>query len=287
VHLKIDISKNFSLEKEGIWLTRDDLEGLSEDVLGRLLQGEPDRFWLELGSSAAFSVRSEAAKSATRKLVYIKDAHLCPENASLVRELFLLRDEAARLLGYPSNAAFRLQPNLVSPPDKVMKFLEQFHREISPHIQQSMQELTTVKKKYVTSHPQEAWDDPEKIFLWDINFYRRLFQEKQFQYDENKMKEYFPLEKTVPEMLAMLESLFQIRFENVETGGPELLIWHEDVLMYRVWHAEQGGGAFMGYFYYDLYKRPAKNSQCIAFSLQKVCTDPLSYSPLSLQLSIG
>jgi len=45
--------------------------------------------------------------------------------------------------------------------------------------------------------------------------------------------------------------------------------------MYRVWHAEVNGGRFMGYFYYDLYKREGKNNQCIAFSLQKVCNGTL------------
>jgi metallopeptidase MepB len=270
--LKIDISKNFSKEKEGIWLTRDDLEGLSEGLLGRLRQEEPDRFWVELNSSTAFAIRSEVTKSATRKLVYIKDAHCYAENVSLVRELILLRDEAARLLGYASHAAFRLQPNLVSTPEEVDIFLEEFHTNIAPHIQQSVQELVAVKKEYLTTYPQKAWDDPDKIFLWDINFYRRLLQKKKFQYDENLMKEYFPLERTVLEMLGMLQSLFHVRFESVETKSSKSLIWQEDVLMYRVWNAEQRSGAFLGYFYYDLYRRPGKSNQCIAFSLQKVRT---------------
>lgn len=135
--LKIDISKNFNMKKEGIWLTRDDLEGLSKGLLNRLRQEEPDRVWVELNSSTSFSIRSEVTNSATRKLVHVKDAHCYSENASLVRELILLRDEAARLLGYVSHAAFQLQPNLGSTPEGFREFLEEFHSNIAPHIQQS------------------------------------------------------------------------------------------------------------------------------------------------------
>jgi metallopeptidase MepB len=284
-NLKVDINKNFGLEKEGIWLTRDDLEGLPDEVLAKLKQGESDRYWLELSSWAAFSVRSDVVKAATRKVVCIKDAERCPGNSSLVRELFLLRDEASRLIGYPSHAAFRLQPNLVSTPEKVLNFLEEFRRKISPHLQLSMQKLVEIKKAFLANHPKEPWDDPEKIFLWDISFYRRLYEKEAFQYDGDKIKEYFALEKVVPDMLNMIESLFQIRFENVEAGGSTSLTWHEDVLMYRVWHAEQRGGAFMGYFYYDLYKRLGKSNKCVAFSLQKV--SPIrSCSPILLLLEV-
>jgi len=162
MHLKIDINKNFSTQNEGLWLNRDDLDGLPEDVLQRR---EPNEFWLELNSSAIFSVRSDTTKSATRKAVYIKDAHRCPESAVLVRELFLLRDEAARLLGYSSNAAFRLQPNLVATPDKVTVFLEEMRRDIGPYVQKSLLGMIKVKKEYITNHPQEAWDDLKRFFF--------------------------------------------------------------------------------------------------------------------------
>ena len=181
-HLKIDIQKNFSLENEGIWLARDSLDGVSEDILSRLQKGESGKFWLKLNSSAFYSVRSEATKASIRKEIYIKDAHRCSENASLVRELFVLRDEAARLLGYKNHAAFRLEPNLVSSPEEVIKFLQEFQHNITPHIQQYMQELVDVKTNYLETHPQETWDKPQKIFLWDVFFYRRLLQEKKYQY---------------------------------------------------------------------------------------------------------
>jgi metallopeptidase MepB len=266
-HLKMDIQKNFSKENEGVWLARDRLDGVSEDVLSSLQTRDSGELWLKLNSSAFYSVRSEATKASTRKEIYIKNAHRSSENAPLVRELFVLRDEAARLLGYKSHAAFRLETNLVSTPEEVITFIQEFQHDMAPHIRQFMQELVDVKTDYLRTHPQEAWDDPQKIFLWDIFFYRRLIQERKYQGDE--MKSYFPLEHTVPEMLDVLGSHFQVCFENVETSGTTSLIWHEDVMMYRVWHRDQGG-AFMGYFYYDLYERPGKIPQCTAYSVQKV-----------------
>jgi metallopeptidase MepB len=273
-HLKIEINRILSSAEEGIWLTRDDLQGLAENTLNKLQKGEPDKLWVQLGSPAASSIRSDVLKASTRRLVYIKDAQRFPENVTLMRELFLLRDEAARLLGYTTNAAFRLRPNLVSSPGEVMDFLEELHRNLAAQIETSIQELVEVKREYFQAAPleQESWDDESKIFLWDVSFYRRFYQKEKFQFDENKMREYFPLEHTVPQMLGLLGSLFHIRFEMVETSGPEVLVWHDDVQMYRVWCEEQEGGSFMGYFYYDLYKRPGKNNSCVAFSLQKVRT---------------
>jgi metallopeptidase MepB len=294
--LKMEIQKNVNENNEGVWLTRDDLTGVSEDVISRLSTRDSGEFWLKFNSSAFLSVRNQASKASVRKDIVLKDASRNPENAGLVRELFLLRDEAARLLGYRSDASFRLEPNLISTPEEVTEFLVEFQRRFAPHRLHFMQKLIDAKKKYMANNLSESWDDCQKIFLWDQSFYRRLVQQAEYQYDEEKVKQYFTVEHTIPKMLGMLGSYFQVLFEPVDTSSETSLTWHEDVMMYRVWHANpkadssttaspdrsmsQNGDGFMGYFYYDLYERPGKPQQCTAYSIQKV--GDISAIPMSV-----
>ena len=53
--------------------------------------------------------------------------------------------------------------------------------------------------------------------------------------------------------------------------SPDALTWHEDVMMFRVWDTKTTDIAFLGYLYYDVYKREGKTNKTVCYSLAKVC----------------
>jgi metallopeptidase MepB len=284
--LKLQINKNFSSGKGGVWLSSEDLEGVPPDCLKLFTKADANsdnagKFYVALAYSKTSLVYKHAIKSSTRRYVWTKDAYSLPENVEMARELFILRDEGARILGYPSYAAFRLQVNLLTSPDTVIDLLQKFRLRIAPLIKEWRENLLHIKDSYLVEFPQEKWDASDKLFSWDTDFYTRLRQEKEGGLSDSLFQEYFPFETTFRKLLRIVERLFQITFEAVDTedkkkqiGGKDhkFLTWHEDVQMFIVRNSKDRDGGFLGYIYYDLFDRPGKRKGYVTFSLQKVGT---------------
>uniref|UniRef100_A0A1B0DHY8 Peptidase M3A/M3B catalytic domain-containing protein n=2 Tax=Phlebotomus papatasi TaxID=29031 RepID=A0A1B0DHY8_PHLPP len=81
----------------------------------------------------------------------------------------------------------------------------------------------------------------------DIPYYRRKQLKALHHYDEEIIREYFPLPKVLTGMLELCERMFQIRI--VERPGVDT--WHEDVRYFDVLDEEQPVAGF----YLDLYTR--------------------------------
>ncbi len=114
-------------------------------------------------------------------------------------------------------------------------------------------------------------------YLWDHRFYDRMMIEKEFNIDENKIAEYFPLPSTVAGMLKIFEQLFGFQFVELApedririspTGKGEDIAWHEDVIIFSVWNDQSEGDSFVGYLYLDLHPREGKYGHAANFNLQ-------------------
>jgi metallopeptidase MepB len=284
--LRSEINKMANENKDGLWVEREQLDGVPEGVIKNLTVGNEEgenarKLWLQLWTSASRAVKATANNSSLRRLVTVKESYRCSEIAQPMRELLILRDEAARLLGYSSYAAYQLEAYLIATPAKLEEFFSAFENNIIPTIRDAHEELRRVKKKYLDQHPQEAWDTPDKLFIWDLSFYQRVDQKKNLQSAPKDVREYYPFQTTFPQILDFLAHLFCIRFETIKVGedkkdlasanGGESLTWHDDVMMFRVWDTKDNTDAFLGHLYYDVFKREGKANKGMCYSLQKVC----------------
>jgi metallopeptidase MepB len=184
----------------------------------------------------------------------------------LFREAIILRDEAARLLGYPDHASFRIEDKMAKTPKTVLDFLGDLRTQLAPGGVKETEHLKDLKQQDLKSRGLEATYDGN-YYLWDHRFYDRLMVENEYSIDEQKIAEYFPLQSTIQGMLQIFEELFGLVFVPIEgadrdkiseTGKGNDIIWHEDVKLFSVWDEEGQGGAFSGYLYLDLHPRPGK-----------------------------
>lgn len=108
-----------------------------------------------------------------------------------------------------------------------------------------------------------TWDGEQRMLLvlsrlmMQAAYLRRIYKEKFLDLDEQKIKEYFPVDFVVPAVLEKYKKLLQCRFELV----PEADVWHQEVITYSVWDACKDNDlnhGFLGYLHLDLFPRKGK-----------------------------
>jgi len=200
----------------------------------------------------------------------------CNDNVPLFKEAIILRDEAARLLGYPNHATFRIEDKMAKTPKTVTDFLGDLRTQLAPGGVKETEHLKELKQEDLKNRNLDKSYDGN-YYLWDHRFYDRLMVEKEYTIDEQKIAEYFPLQSTVNSMLQIFEELFGLVFVEIvgeerdkisPTGKGNDIVWHDDVKLFSVWDDAGEGNAFSGYLYLDLHPRPGKYGHAANFNLQ-------------------
>ncbi|KAI1802064.1 Metalloprotease [Daldinia bambusicola] len=273
----IQFQKNLNEENGGLWFTKEELDGVPSDVLDGLEKGTGEnegKLKLSFKYPDLFPTLKFAKNPETRKKVFIANENKTNQNVPLFREAVLLRDEGARLLGYPNHAAFRIEDKMAKEPATVNTFLADLRKRLAPGGEKEKDHLLELKKK---DEESRGLKPDGNYYLWDHRFYDRMMVEQEYNIDEVKIAEYFPLQSTVRGMLHIFEELFGLVFVELDaserkrlspTGKAEDIAWHEDVILFSVWDDSSEGDGFVGYLYLDLHPRPGKYGHAANFNLQ-------------------
>lgn len=270
--LSITFQKNLNEEAGGLWFTDAELEGVPEDVLANLKKGEGEhdgKLWLTFKYPDLFPTLKYCKNAETRRKLFIANENKCNQNVELFKEAILLRDEAARLLGYPNHATFRIEDKMAKTPKTVDDFLGDLRTRLAPGGEKEIAALKELKK----ADAGEAKD----YFLWDHRYYDTLMLEKDYQLDQNLISEYFPLQSSIEGMLNIFEELFGLVFVEVQgadrdaiatTSKGDDIVWHPEVQLFSVWDDDGEGNGFVGYLYLDLFPRSGKYGHAANFNIQ-------------------
>ncbi|KAI1097683.1 Metalloprotease [Jackrogersella minutella] len=275
--IAIQFQKNLNEENGGIWFTKEELDGVPGDVLDGLEKGKGEkegRLKLSFKYPDLFPTLKFAKNPETRKKLFIANENKTNQNGPLFKEAILLRDEAARLLGYPNHAAFRIEDKMAKDPAVVNSFLSDLRTRLAPGGEKERNHLLELKKK---DEESRGLKPDGNYYLWDHRFYDRMMVEQEYNIDEVKIAEYFPLQSTVRGMLHIFEELFGLVFVELDpddrkrlspTHKAEDITWHEDVIVFSVWDDSSEGDKFAGYLYLDLHPRQGKYGHAANFNLQ-------------------
>ncbi|KAK4226697.1 Saccharolysin [Podospora fimiseda] len=275
--IQISFQKNLNEENGGLWFTKGELDGVPTDVLDTLDKGTGEnegKLRLSFKYPDLFPTLKFAKNPETRKKVLIENENKCNDNVPLFKEAILLRDEAARLLGYPDHASLRIEDKMAKTVKTVMDFLNDLKTRLAPGGVKEIEHLLALKKK---DHEARGLPFDGNYYLWDHRYYDRMMVEQEYSIDENTIAEYFPLTSTVAGMLKIFEELFGLVFVELTpedrkrispTGKAEDISWHEDVIIFSVWDDASEGEGFVGYLYLDLHPRQGKYGHAANFNLQ-------------------
>lgn len=286
--LRRDFKRNIRECDDGMWLSREDLDGVpqAENDRFRMEEESPNEgmLFIRTQSSDPDIIVRYATNPGTRRRVYLAEMGGLEENVDLLRDIILKRDDNARLLGYSSHAAFRLERRVA----KTVKWVDEFLSDVESNLLErgaaEMKLLMERKAAYVQADPKRDEPYPDCMPPWDYPFYSHLVQEE-MNIRHEQIAEYFPLRNTLMSMLDVFASCLQLQFIPLE---PETLAdstWHDDVEAWSVWDLrEKTRGEFVGYLYADVLQRPGKHKGSQNVNLQCVRKLIATLSELPLQL---
>jgi oligopeptidase A len=202
-----------------------------------------------------FPVMQYAQNRALRERLYVANAtrasDLGPpekDNSEVMRELLRLRQEEARLLGYPSYADVSLVPKMATSPDQVTDFLRDLARRARPHALQDLAELREFARTELGIDDLQAWDLP---------FASEKLKEARYAFSDHEVKQYFTEPKVLEGLFRIIETLFEVMIRP--DSAP---VWHPSVRFFRIERTRagsaDGSAELVGQFYLDPYARAGK-----------------------------
>lgn len=164
------------------------------------------------------------------------------DNRAVAAEILKLREERARLLGYGSFAAYKLEPEMAKTPGAVRDLLM---RVWEPAREKALADAAVLEDMLHAdgiAGPLEPWD-------W--RYYSEKRRKALHDLDEAALKPYLSLEAMLDAMFGCATRLFGLEFRPIE--GP---FYHPDV---RGWEVTRGG-VHVAVFLGDYFARPSKRS---------------------------
>jgi len=228
-----------------------ELDGLPEDVVSTARAAaeaeSKEGYKLTLKMPCYLPVMQFAKSSALRKTLYRAYVTRASEfgdpafdNTELIREILALRQEEAKLLGYPNFGELSIVPKMAESAAQVIKFLRDLAAKARPYGERDLADLR------VFAADQLGIVDPQP---WDWSYIGEKLKEARYAFSEQEVKQYFTAPKVMAGLFKIVETLFEVSIRR--DSAP---VWHPSVEFYRIERA----GQKVGQFYLDPSARAAK-----------------------------
>ena len=231
-----------------------DLAGLSKDdidaaALAAKANGQDGKWLLPLQNTTQQPKLSELTNRATREKLFTLSWNRAEkgdanDTREAIAKLAVLRAKRAKLLGYPTHAAWGLEDQMAGTPAAVEQFLS---RLVPPAVANAKNEAKDI----------QALIDQQKggfqLAPWDWDFYAEQVRKAKFDLNNAELAPYFELNRVLQDgVFYAAHQLYGISFKERH----DIPVYHPDVKVFEVLDAD---GSSLALFYTDYFKRDNKN----------------------------
>src|SRR6478735_9298718 len=193
-----------------------------------------------LKSSTRRDLREKAFKAFTAR----GDNANANDNNEVIVEILRLREESAKLLGFPTFAAYRLEDSMAKTPQAVRGLLE---RVWKPARARALRDRDDLQGLVAEEGGNFA------LAPWDWRYYAEKLRQRRANFDDSAIKPYLVLDHMIEAAFDTAHRLFGVSFSERK----DIPVWHPDV---RVWEVKDAAGQHKALFYGDYFARPSKRS---------------------------
>lgn len=165
------------------------------------------------------------------------------DTRAIVSRLAQLRAQRAKLLGFPSYAAYGLDEQMAKTPANAIKLMT----DIVP--------AATAKARGEAARMQKLIDEQKggfKLGPYDWKFYAEEVRKADYNLDESEVRPYFELDRVINDgVFYAANRMYGLTFKP----RTDIPVYHPDV---RVWEVFDKDGTPLALFYGDYFSRPSK-----------------------------
>jgi peptidyl-dipeptidase Dcp len=230
------------------------LEGLSEADVAAAADAAnertlPGKWVLPLQNTTQQPEQVTLARRDTRQRLYEAAIHRADrgdtaDTRAIIQRLAQIRAERAKLLGYPTAAAFVLDDQMAKTPAAAIELLT------------AIGTPAAAKARSEAARIQELIDRQGGGFVsqpWDWQYYSEQVRKAEYDLDELQIKPYFELDRALRDgVFFAATQLYGITF----TERKDLPVYQPDVRVFDVYDAD---GSDLALFYCDYFKRDNKS----------------------------
>ena len=234
---------NLGNDASTIAITAAQAQSLPADFVAASLKKTADGgYTVPVNESTVGPFLQNETDGAARKAYYIAYNNRGGDaNVALLQDALLARDRLAHLLGYPNWAAFVLADRMAGTPQRVAGFLAQIDTAI----------LTKARAERAEDAALAKAEGKTTFDQWDQTYYENQLRKTKYAVDQNEIKQYFPVQTVVDNVLSIYQELLGVKFARANVA-----VWQSQVQAYDV--ADAASGKPLGRFYLDLFPRPGK-----------------------------
>jgi peptidyl-dipeptidase Dcp len=256
--LSTQFSQNVMADEQAYLLPLQDTQmaGLPETLRASAATTATDRgadapFAVTLSRSDVESLLQFADDRALRETLFGAFTARGRDNAPVIAEMVRLREEKAKLLGYETFAAFKLDDSMARTPDNARALLEQVW---APARARALQERDALQA--LIAEDGGNFD----LAPWDWRYYAEKLRARLYDFDESALRPYFSLDRMIEAAFFTAQKLFGLSFRQRH----DIPVYHPDV---RVWEVSRESHV-IGLFYGDYFARPSKQGGAWMSSLR-------------------
>jgi len=234
-----------------VWTGKEQLSGLPESAVeaaaasAKAKGKEGWRFTLQAPSYIALMtyLDNPAARERFYRAYMTRASRGELDNSSIVPRVLELRKEKARLLGFADFADLVLVDRMAKTGARAMEFLEDLRGKSIPFFERENTQLHAFRGDL------EGGGAPG-LQAWDTGYYAEKERKAKYDFDEEELRPYFPLEQVVAGMFETVTRLYGVAMRE----APGVPVWDKNVKYYEILEGSQ----VLGGFYADWFPRENK-----------------------------
>ncbi len=248
-------TKLLAATKDGAFVTTDKaaLAGLSEARIAAAAQAAKDRkvegFVIPLQNTTEQPDLVSLSDRTTRQAIFERSWNRAErgdanDTRDTIAHLAQLRAQKAKLLGFPSFAAWKLEDQMAKKPEAAMQFMDAIVPAATAKAAGEAKDIQAVIEVQKGGFQVQAYD-------W--NFYAEQVRKARYDIDDAQVKPYFEIDNVLQNgVFYAANQLYGITFKERH----DIPVYHPDVRVFEVFDAD---GKHLALFYCDYFKRDNKN----------------------------